>query len=98
MVERIDRRTGAARFTLPKLPEVAGEAPGKAEIAQALGLAPEEIGFVSSNGWDAAGASWFGFRVFWVNRGGEPAERLGVAPEREGRSLSELPAWVAGAA
>jgi 2-haloacid dehalogenase len=64
----------------------------------ALGLAPEEIGFVSSNGWDAAGASWFGFRVFWVNRGGEPAERLGVAPEREGRSLSELPAWVAGAA
>jgi trans-2,3-dihydro-3-hydroxyanthranilate isomerase len=44
MVERIDRRTGAARFTLPKLPEVAGEAPGKAEIAEALGLTPEEIG------------------------------------------------------
>ena len=60
----------------------------------ALGLAAGEIGFVSSNGWDAAGATWFGYRVFWVNRRGEPMERLGVAPEREGRGLSEVAAWV----
>jgi len=43
-VERIDKRTGAARFALPRLPEVAGEAPGKTEIASALGLKHEEIG------------------------------------------------------
>jgi trans-2,3-dihydro-3-hydroxyanthranilate isomerase len=43
-VERLDKRTGAARFALPKLPEVAGEAPGKTEIASALGLEHEEIG------------------------------------------------------
>jgi trans-2,3-dihydro-3-hydroxyanthranilate isomerase len=44
MVERIDQRTGAARFALPRLPEAAGEAPGKTEIASALGLEHAEIG------------------------------------------------------
>ena len=61
---------------------------------QALGLPPGEIGFVSSNAWDTAGATWFGYRVFWVNRSGEPPEELGVRPEYEARSLAELPAWV----
>ena len=61
---------------------------------EALGLASGEIGFVSSNAWDAAGASWFGYRVFWVNRGREPMERLGVTPEAEGRSLAEVVTWV----
>jgi 2-haloacid dehalogenase len=46
-----------------------------------LGVAKESIGFVSSNGWDAAGAKAFGFNVFWINRGGAPVERLGVAPD-----------------
>jgi 2-haloacid dehalogenase len=39
------------------------------------------VGFVSSNGWDAAGAKAFGFRAFWVNRGKAPVERLGVRPD-----------------
>jgi 2-haloacid dehalogenase len=39
-----------------------------------LGLAPERIGFVSGNAWDAGGAAGFGFRVFWVNRLNQPAE------------------------
>jgi 2-haloacid dehalogenase len=30
--------------------------------------------FVSSNPWDAFGAASFGFQVFWLNRGGVPAE------------------------
>lgn len=46
--------------------------------------------FVSSNGWDACGATWFGYRTFWVNRAGDPADRLGVAPTGEGRSLDDL--------
>jgi 2-haloacid dehalogenase len=37
-------------------------------------LPPDAIGFVSSNPWDAFGASAFGFRVFWVNRIGQPDE------------------------
>ena len=59
----------------------------------ALKLTASEIGFVSSNAWDAAGASWFGYRVFWVNRGREPMERLGISPEAEGRSLAEVATW-----
>jgi 2-haloacid dehalogenase len=35
-----------------------------------------EILFVSSNGWDAVGAQWYGYASFWVNRNGAPAERL----------------------
>jgi 2-haloacid dehalogenase len=35
-----------------------------------------EILFVSSNGWDAIGAQWYGYVGFWVNRAGAPAERL----------------------
>ena len=61
---------------------------------QALGLPANEIAFVSSNAWDAAGATWFGYRVFWVNRQGEPPETLGVLPEYEARSLAELPDWI----
>src|SRR3569832_429008 len=61
---------------------------------QALGLPANEIAFVSSNAWDAAGATWFSYRVFWVNRQGEPPESLGVLPEYEARSLAELPDWI----
>jgi 2-haloacid dehalogenase len=57
-----------------------------------LGVAPGEIAFVSSNGWDVHGASAFGFRVAWCNRSGQPAERLPGRPDAEIRSLSELPA------
>lgn len=35
-----------------------------------------EILFVSSNGWDAIGAQWYGYVGYWVNRSGAPAERL----------------------
>jgi 2-haloacid dehalogenase len=63
---------------------------------EALGLPAGEIGFVSSNAWDAAGATWFGYRVFWVNRAPEPMERLGVTPEAEGRSLADVVRWVDG--
>ena len=63
---------------------------------EALGCPASEIVFVSSNGWDACGAAWFGYRSFWVNRAGRPLERLGVRPEGEGRSLTDLPEFIAG--
>ena len=56
-----------------------------------LQIARSHIGFVSSNGWDAAGAKAFGFTVFWVNRAGAPVDQLGVAPDYILSSLRELP-------
>ena len=53
-----------------------------------LGVPRTMMGFVSSNGWDAAGAKAFGFRVFWVNRLGQPVERLGVRPDHVVRDLA----------
>ena len=61
----------------------------------ALGVAAERICFVSSNGWDAAGAAHFGFRIVWVNRAGEPRERLPAGPEIELGDLAALPQCVA---
>jgi 2-haloacid dehalogenase len=59
---------------------------------QALGVAAAMTGFVSSNGWDAAGAKAYGFRAFWVNRAGAPVERLGAPPDAVLKSLAELEA------
>ena len=53
----------------------------------ALGLPAREILFVSSNAWDALGATWFGFTTLWVNRQGQPREQLGPAPHHEASSL-----------
>ena len=41
---------------------------------------PENILFVSSNAWDALGATWFGFTTLWVNRQGLPYEAIGPSP------------------
>jgi 2-haloacid dehalogenase len=56
----------------------------------ALGLRPGWIAFVSSNRWDIAGASSFGFRTIWVNRLGLPDEYPGLDPDAVVGSLSEL--------
>ena len=49
-----------------------------------------EVLFVSSNSWDALGATWFGFKSFWVNRQGLPFETLGPKPTHSGSSLQDL--------
>ena len=55
-----------------------------------LGVPPAQIAFVSSNGWDAAGAKAFGFTTFWINRDGVPTERHAGAPDYAIGSLSDL--------
>jgi 2-haloacid dehalogenase len=55
-----------------------------------FGLSARNILFVSSNCWDACGATWFGYTTFWVNRSAAPLEELGVTPHAEGRSLTDL--------
>ena len=57
---------------------------------RALGLAAHDILFVSSNGWDAIGATWYGYTTLWVNRAGLPLEQLGTAPTRVGSSLRDV--------
>jgi len=59
-----------------------------------LGVPSSSIAFLSSNAWDAYAASAFGMRVVWCNRYGQRAERLPGAPDREVRSLAELPALI----
>ncbi len=42
--------------------------------ASTLGLSLNQMGFVSSNAWDAQAAEAAGFQVFWCNRLGQPDE------------------------
>lgn len=60
----------------------------------AFKLKREEILFVPFAGWDAAGAKWFGYRTFWVNRLNLPAEELGVVPDVTGGNLNDLVNYV----
>jgi 2-haloacid dehalogenase len=60
-----------------------------------LMVARQETCFVSSNAWDAYAAKAFGMRVAWCNRFGQAPENLPEVPDREVRSLSELPAILA---
>ena len=57
---------------------------------QALGLPASEILFVSSNCWDAIGATWYGYTTLWINRADAPMELLGVQPTRVGHSLRDV--------
>jgi 2-haloacid dehalogenase len=59
-----------------------------------LGVAAQEIIFLSSNAWDAHAASAFGMRVAWCNRYGQHRERLPGKPDHEIRTLAELPILV----
>lgn len=56
----------------------------------ALGLAAREIVFVSSNGWDAIGATWYGYTTLWVNRTRQPLDPLDTPPTRTGSSLRDV--------
>jgi 2-haloacid dehalogenase len=71
-------------------------------VEQRLGLTREEVLFVSSNGFDVAGAKAFGFNVAWIRRGDpgattiygmlrDRAEELGHPPDHIVSSLADLP-------
>ena len=62
--------------------------------AEAFHLPPPAILYVAFAGWDVAGAKWFGFPTYWVNRANFPPERLGVQPDGSGRDLADLVAFV----
>ena len=60
-------------------------------VGKRFACAPDEVLFVSSNGWDAAGATGYGFHTVWVNRAGEPVDRLPHRPEHILNDLTSIP-------
>jgi len=59
-------------------------------VAERFGCAKSEVLFVSSNGWDACSAAQYGFTTAWVNRAGEPVDRLPGRPQHILTDLSEI--------
>ncbi len=60
-------------------------------VGACFAVAPQEVLFVSSNGWDAQAAAGYGFRTIWVNRAGDPADRLGHPPDAVLPDLRDVP-------
>lgn len=60
-------------------------------VGKRFGCASDEVLFVSSNGWDAAAASGYGFVTAWVNRAGEPVDRLPWQPAHILPELTTIP-------
>jgi 2-haloacid dehalogenase len=62
----------------------------------AFGFSLREIAFCASAGWDAAGAKWFGYPTFWVNRNGQAVEQLHAQPDGMGTGMNDLVDFVLG--
>ena len=98
MLEAVVRHAGFAELLDPLL-SVEGTGRFKTDPAtyalgtQALGLAAGEVLFVSSNCWDAIGATWFGYTTLWINRFGLPLDELGAQPTRIGTQLTDVLAF-----
>lgn len=59
-------------------------------VGRHFGALPSGVTFLSSNRWDIAGATAFGFGCIWVNRSGLPEEYGDLAPQRVVKSLDAL--------
>ena len=60
--------------------------------AERLGVRNAELGFVSSNSWDVAGAASAGLNTFWIQRrAAEPPEELGFGADRVLKAITDLP-------
>jgi len=60
---------------------------------EVLGLPREQIAFSAFGGWNAAGACWFGYPTFWVNRLGAAPEEL-ISSDATGPDLEHLSHWL----
>jgi len=61
-------------------------------VGKAFSCSKKEVLFVSSNGWDAAAAAGYGFDTVWVNRGGDPLDRLPWTPKHVASDLRAITA------
>lgn len=60
-------------------------------VGTQFNCAKSDVLFVSSNGWDAAGAAGYGFTTAWVNRAGDPIDRLYATPHHVLKDLTTIP-------
>ena len=58
-------------------------------VTETFNCVPSGVTFFSSNNWDVAGASVFGFRTIWINRGGVSWDELPGKPDHIVKSISE---------
>ena len=61
-------------------------------VTETLDLPAKDILFVSSNGFDVAGASYYGFESVWIQRSTGQIEELGIQPRHAIRFLTDIPA------
>lgn len=61
-----------------------------AMVTGRYGIQPQEVSFQSSNRWDVAGATAFGFDVRWINRTNQPDEYPDLQPRQVLRDLNWL--------
>lgn len=59
-------------------------------VTDKYAIAPEDVSFQSSNRWDIAGATAFGFKCRWINRTGQPDEYLDLPPVEQLKDLRGL--------
>jgi len=59
-------------------------------VIETLKLRKEEILYVPFAGWDMAGAKWFGYPTFWLNRLNASPEKLDAEPDGQGGDLINL--------
>lgn len=60
-------------------------------VGEHFGRPAREVLFVSSNCWDACAAAGYGFTSVWVNRSGEPMDRLPWRPKHVLGDLRRIP-------
>lgn len=59
-------------------------------VTKAYDIDPSKVSFQSSNRWDAAAATAFGFDVCWINRTNQPDEYKDMPPKRVIQDLNGL--------
>ena len=63
------------------------------QVEKIIGCSKSNVLFVSSNGWDIAGAAGFGFKTAWVNRLQDPIDRLAHKPKYIVEDLKSIPTF-----
>jgi 2-haloacid dehalogenase len=101
MMDAVVKNAGLEGFFEPHLSTDRVKAFKPAPIAYQMGLdafklPKEEIAFAAFAGWDVAGAKWFGYPTFWVNRAKMPLEELDAMPDGAGPGMSDLVKFVLG--
>jgi 2-haloacid dehalogenase len=98
MIDRLLRHAGLAAYFDDQISTDRAQTykpdPRAYALAEAAFALPRnQIAFSAFGGWDAAGARWFGFPTFWVNRLAKPAEEL-VSADAAGPDLGALMRWL----